>query len=388
MKETLTLPRPACRVSVLDVPDRGWDLDIADLLAAESSHAARRTLAAIRARPANLDTTFPDDLRAAIRAGVAIEIENTEAMLDRFLDRIGGPAGFDQWSALVREHRRLARLRAEWMAEGAAVTAARLHPMDGARPSTVMDRSGRHGTPAALIAQAAWEAGVDPVECDPVRPDGTAAQELRGRIAPYLWGIRKVPWTGPQGIAEMARTRPGTDLIPWVVDAWRRQCPQEWEAEEAPDVPDLVGAVARWRDRTLDPADLEQAIARLAQRTGCATCERDPARLYAVFPQANHAEARRWCEETCLGLEQRMKDLAGLWREPVQPGVRQRLARRGIAVRTDARTGGVLWSQAGRDDPLGVLENGPFLTLELALEDIAARAVPGGPGADETEEIA
>ena len=387
MKETLTLPRPMCRVSVLDAPDHGWDLDIAGLLAADAPRAARQTLAAIRARPASLEPAFPDDLRAAIRAGIPIEIEDTGAMLDRFLDRIGGAAGFEQWSALLREEQRLRRLGEECAAEAAAVTGARLFPITG-QSLMVVDRWGRHGSPAALIAQAAWDAGVEPQEWDPVLGDDTAAPVLRGKIAPYLWGGRAVAWTGPQNLAEAVRRQRGDEILQWMEEAWRRECPQAWDDPENPGLPDLAPIVSRWQARSGSPEELEGEIARLARETGCTAYQRDTERLYAVFAQTDHREIVRWCEEACLRLEERIAEIPSLWREPVQPGVRQRWAQRGIAVRTDGTTGAVVWSQASRRDPLGVLENGPFLTLEMALEDIAARALPGEPDGRGAEEIA
>lgn len=387
MRQTLTLPRPTCRVSVLDAPGRGWDLDIADLLAADTPRAARHTLAAVRARPASLEPTFPDDLNAAIRAGLPIEIEDTGALLGRFLDKLGGPAGFDQWSALRREERRLRQLGAEWAAEGEAVAAARLDPNNHGSQTTV-DRVGRYGSPAALIAQAAWDAGVEPQEWDPVLSDGTAAPVLRGQIAPYLWGARPVPWTGPSGVAEVATRLERNEVLAWLEDTWQRECPREWDAPQRPCSPNLRTTVSRWCSRGGTPRDLEREIARLAAEFGCMAYERDPSTLYPVFADTDHDEVGRWCRRARLDVDRRVGEIPRLWRVPAEPGVRQRLGLRGIAVRSDDATGAVVWSQPTPRDPLGVLENGPFLTLELALEDIAARALPGEPEGRGAEEIA
>ena len=388
MSEKPTLPRPSCRVSVLDEPGRGWTLDIADLLAGDTPRDARQTLNAVRARPAALSPVFPDDLHAAIASGVAIEIEDTGVLLDGFLTRVGGTAGFDQWSALVREERRLQKMRTDWLAEHDEVARAELHSLAETEPAILVDRTGRYGAPEALIAQAAWEAGTEPVEADPVLPDGTAAPALAGRIAPYLWGGHALTWYGPHGVADAARCQAGDAILAWLKRAWQRECPQEWDAPHPGQTPDLDETVARWRARGDGPDALAEAVRQMALRGGHVVYRRNPGRLYTVFARTGRPEILRWLEEARLEVEQRIAEIPRLWREPVEPGVRHRWTRCGVEIRTDCRTGAVVWVQAGPHDPLGVLENGPFLTLELALEDIAARARPEAPAGGGTEEIA
>ncbi len=107
--------------------------------------------------------------------------------------------------------------------------------------------------------------------------------------------------------------------------------------------------------------------------TGPGERERDPTRVVLLDESLTHGDAVRWIAARRATCVQALAAVPMLWRRPA-PGyddVRRALDGIGIEIDRDWRDGSVNWlCREGRRG----LAHGPFVTLELALEDIAEAA--------------
>lgn len=398
MKIPATLPRPRCRISVPDRPEEGWTLDFGPLLIGGSPRQAWHALDQIRARPATLEAVFTPEIRARIRAGTAIAIEDTAAAIGRFLAEIGGEAGYEQWAALAREEARL-RYRSERLSRDLEqVARARCHDPEAWGERIAIDAAGRFGSVAGLSGQAAWELLQDSEDRSEAErlghgPDAERLAALRGRVVPYLWAGRSEPWQGlaPAEIERCAHAAAtAAELQASLERAWLAQRPTAWDDTDDRSLPEpgLGSVVAAWWDGPAEVNDLCAALAAWQDALGICAYGPDPDAVIAVHPGGTAVEIALWIGAELAGIDRSIAELPDLWRSPAGrfTEVERAMRARGIKLTRDWRDGSVRWLRISEDDPMEIQEHGPFLTLELALEHLTSAPASAGARPSQPEE--
>ncbi len=169
---------------------------------------------------------------------------------------------------------------------------------------------------------------------------------------------------GRRSAATRTADRRGSDLVGLAV----------WDAAAGMGTGEATVPTCGERDRSGVPQTIGRARKQVGGMQGWAPeMERDPTRVVLLDESLTHGDAVRWIAARRTTCVQALAGVPMLWRRPA-PGyddVRRALDGIGIEIDRDWRDGSVNWlCREGRRG----LAHGPFVTLELALEDIAEAA--------------